>query len=96
MSHDAHGPNDTIVTRFLGITLGVLLMISFVAIAHTMGWHPVVGGLLTGLSGAVLGASGTSVHGPNLAAILGWSGGTNFILGLAMFFGFNPGPWFLG
>lgn len=74
----------------MGITLGILVMLTFVTIGHTMGWHPVVGGLLTGLSGAVMGASGTSVNGANLAAIFGWSGSTNFVLGLAMFLGFNP------
>lgn len=89
MSH-AESPRDTIATRLMGITLGILVMLTLVAIGHTMGWQPVVGGLLTGLSGAVMGASGTSVNGAYLAAILGWSGATNFVLGLAMFLGFNP------
>lgn len=89
MSH-ADTPRDTIATRLLGITLGILVMLTLVTIGHSMGWHPVVGGLLTGLSGAVMGASGTSVHGPYLAAIFGWSGATNFVLGLVMFLGFNP------
>ena len=93
---DAPAPNDTIVSRFLGIALGLILMFAFVAIAHNMGWHPVVGGLLTGLSGAILGASGTSVHGSNMAAIYGWAGGTNFILGLAMFLGLSPDAWLFG
>jgi len=93
---DAVAPNDTIVTRFLGITLAVMLMFTFVAIAHNLGWHPVVGGILTGLSGAVLGASGTSVNGANMAAIYGWAGGTNFILGLAMFLGLSPHTWLFG
>lgn len=86
-----HAPevNDTLATRFLGIALGVGLMVAFVTISNNMGWHSVVGGILTGLSGAVLGAMGTSVHGRNTAAILGWAGGTNFILGLLMFFGLN-------
>ncbi len=86
-----HAPevNDTLATRFLGIALGVGLMFTFVSIASAMHWHPVVGGILTGLSGAILGAMGTSVHGRNTAAILGWAGGVNFILGLLMFFGLN-------
>jgi hypothetical protein len=84
-----HAPdvNDTFATRFLGIVLGVGLMISFVLLANSMGWHQAVGGILTGLSGAILGALGTSVHGRNTAAILGWAGGVNFILGILMFFG---------
>ena len=87
MSHGEPEVNDNIATRFLGIALGVLMMFTFVAIAANMGWHPVVGGLLTGLSGAVLRASGTSVQGPNTAAVLGWGGATNFVLGILMFLG---------
>lgn len=89
MSHAEPQVNDTIATRFLGITLGVALMIAFISIADSMGWHPVVAGILTGLSGAILGATGSSVQGPNTAAVLGWAGGINFILGLLMFVGLN-------
>lgn len=80
----------------MGITLGILVMLTLVTIGHSLEWHPVVAGLLTGLSGAVMGASGTSVNGAYLAAIFGWSGATNFILGLAMFFGFNPQAYIFG
>jgi len=84
---DAPQPKDTIVTRLLGIGLGIVLMITFTQIAAHMGWHPVVGGIMTGLSGAIMGAMGTSFQGPYTTAVLGNAGATNFLLGIALFFG---------
>ena len=86
---EAAQPKDTIITRILGIGLGVILMFTFVQLASTMGWHPVVGGILTGLSGAIMGAMGTSFHGAYTTAVLGNAGATNFILGIALFLGLD-------
>ncbi len=83
--------NNNAATAFLGILLGLLLCIAFVSIAKGMGWHPVVGGILTGASGTVMGAMGTSTVDGNRAAIFGWAGATNFILGLLMFTGLTKG-----
>jgi hypothetical protein len=99
MSHDAahesgHGTvheedhvEDTIATRFLGIVVGILAIAGAVALQRTMGWHPVVSGVITGLLGMVMGALGTSVRGPIRAAVLGWAGGICFFTSIAMFFG---------
>lgn len=95
MLHDAsHQPvqqedrvEDTIATRFLGIILGILLVVSAVSIQHTLGWHPVAGGVVTGLLGMIFGALGTSVRSPMSAAILGWAGAIAFFTSIAMFFG---------
>jgi len=95
MSHEtSHHPaveedrvEDTIATRFLGIILGVLCVVSAVAIQHTMGWHTAAAGVITGLLGMLFGALGTSVRGPMRAAILGWAGGIAFFTSIAMFFG---------
>ena len=77
--------NDNMATRFLGIVIALGLAFAFNQWAVSMHWHPVVGGVLTGLSGVVLGASGSCNEHPNQAAILGWAGGTNFILGIVLF-----------
>ena len=97
MSHDAshdHGAHhevdhveDTLATRGMGIVLGVLIIFTCVSIQKSMGWHPVVGGILTGTAGMVCGAMGTSVRGPITAALLGWSAGLAFFASLAMFLG---------
>ena len=89
---DAPQPKDTTVTRILGVLLAVGLMVIFINVTDMMGWHSVVGGILTGLSGAVMGALGTSVNARYTAAILGNAGVTNFVLGLVMFFIGNKAP----
>jgi hypothetical protein len=83
---DAPQPKDTIVTRLLGVMLGIGLMITFVQLAGAMGWAPVVAGILTGLSGAIMGGMGSSFQGRYITAVLGNAGVTNFALGLVMFF----------
>lgn len=97
MSHDAahdHGAHhevdhveDTLATRVLGIVAGILLVFTCVKIQQSMGWHPVVGGILTGTFGMVCGALGTSVRGPIAAALLGWAGGLAFFTSILMFLG---------
>lgn len=77
--------NDTIITRLFGIALAIGVAYALHALVPVMGWHPIVGGILTGASGVLMGALGTSTPGPTMAAILGWAGGTNFILGLLLF-----------
>lgn len=77
--------HNNAATAFLGVLTGLLICLALVGIASGMGWHPVVGGVLTGFSGAVVGASGSSTPSENRAAILGWAGATNFVLGLVMF-----------
>lgn len=83
--------NTNLATTFLGIVLGVGLCIGFINLAHVMGWHSVTAGILTGLSGTTMGAFGSSTRKPNLAAVFGWAGATNFILGVLMFFGLTKG-----
>ncbi len=97
MSHDAsHGhdhvhetdhADDNLSTRLMGIALGVLVVFTCITIQRSMGWHEVVGGIMTGLSGMVMGALGTSVRIPSGAAILGWAGGIAFFTSIAMFLG---------
>lgn len=99
MSHDAthghdhghaHEPdhvNDTLPTRLMGIAVGVLLIVVAVSIQRAMGWHEVVGGIMTGLLGMLCGALGTSVRRPSGAAILGWAGGIAFFTSILMFLG---------
>ncbi|MCO6466887.1 MAG: hypothetical protein J5I53_09755 [Bradyrhizobiaceae bacterium] len=83
--------NNNAVTAFLGVVLGVIMCIGFVNLAHAMHWHPVVGGVLTGMSGTTMGAFGSSTSKANLASIFGWAGATNFVLGLLMFTGLTKG-----
>ncbi len=83
--------NNNAATAFLGVLFAILICVACVSIAKGMGWHPVVGGILTGASGAFMGAMGTSTVDGNRAAILGWAGATNFILGLVMFTGLTKG-----
>lgn len=78
---------DTVATRLLGIMLGVILIVTAVGIQHAMHWHPVVGGIITGIFGMLFGAGGTSARGPHTAAVLGWAGGIAFFTSIAMFFG---------
>jgi hypothetical protein len=52
-----------------------------------MGWHDVVGGIMTGAMGMLMGALGTSIRRPAGAAILGWAGGIAFFTSIAMFLG---------
>ena len=87
--HTAPSPNDTIATRLLGITLAIILVFVFVNITDSMSWHVAAAGIMTGLSGMIMGASGSSFQGPNTTAILGWAGGVNFALGIALFFGLD-------
>ena len=91
MTNELSAPavNDTIATRLMGISLAVILVFVFVNITDAMAWHVAAGGIMTGLSGAIMGASGSSFQGPNTTAILGWAGATNFALGLALFFGLD-------
>ena len=91
MTNEQHAPavNDNIATRLLGISLALVLMFVFVTIADSMSWHVAAGGIMTGVSGMVMGASGSSFQGPNTAAILGWAGAVNFFLGIAMFWGLD-------
>ncbi len=87
---DSHEPdmhvNNNFVTGFLGVAIALGLAWALTSWSTTMGWHPSVGGVLVGLSGAILGALGSCVERPNAGAILGWAGATNFILGLILFF----------
>ena len=85
--HEVDHVEDNIATRGMGIVLGVLLVFTCVTLQHTMHWHPVVGGILTGFFGMVFGALGTSVRGPMTAAILGWAGGIAFFTSILMFLG---------
>lgn len=85
--HEVDHVEDTIATRAMGIALGILLVFSCVTLQQSMHWHPVVGGILTGLFGMVFGALGTSVRGPMAAAIFGWAGGIAFFTSLLMFLG---------
>ena len=86
MSHsEAPTVNDNVATRFLGIVIALALAFAFNSLAQTLGWHSVTGGVLTGVSGVLLGALGSSVEKPSAAAILGWAGGTNFFLGIVLF-----------
>ncbi len=78
---------DTVATRFIGIVLGVMVIATAVGIQKAMGWHPVSGGIMTGLLGMVLGAGGTSANGGIRAAVLGWAGGIAFFASIAMFLG---------
>lgn len=78
---------DTIATKFLGITLAVMVVTGAVSLQHVMGWHPVAGGIITGLLGMIMGALGTSVRGPMKAAVLGWAGALCFFTSIAMFLG---------
>ncbi len=101
MSHDAthghdhghdhgHEPdhvNDTLPTRLMGIAVGVLVVLVAVSLQRAMGWHDVVGGIITGLLGMFFGALGTSVRRPSGAAILGWAGGIAFFTSILMFLG---------
>lgn len=97
MSHDAshghdhaHEPDhadDNLSTRIIGIAVGVLIIFACVALQRSMGWHDVVGGILTGAMGMLMGALGTSIRRPAGAAILGWAGGIAFFTSLAMFLG---------
>jgi len=86
-AHADHGShvNDNMATRFLGIVLALGIAFGLNSLATSMGWHSVTGGVLTGLSGVLLGATGSCVQKPNTAAIMGWAGGTNFFLGIALF-----------
>ena len=77
--------NDNLATRFLGIVIGLGLAWAFISVVGVMHWHHAVGGVLVGLSGAVMGALGSSVEHKNAAAILGWAGATNFFLGIVLF-----------
>ena len=79
------------ITSFLGVVLALLLCAGLVSTGHALSWHPVVAGILTGLSGAAMGAFGSSTRNANLAGILGVAGFVNFILGLAMFTGLAKG-----
>lgn len=87
---DSHEPdmhvNDNFVTGFLGVVIALGLAWALTSWSSTMSWHPSVGGVLVGLSGAIMGALGSCVERPNAGAILGWAGGTNFFLGLILFF----------
>lgn len=85
--HEATHVNDTLATRLMGIAVGVLVVIAAVSLQRAMGWHDVVGGIITGLLGMFFGALGTSVHRPSGAAILGWAGGIAFFTSIAMFLG---------
>lgn len=83
--------NNNAITAFLGLVLAVLLCVGFSNLAHSMHWHPVVAGILTGLSGTTMGAFGSSTSKGSLAAIFGWAGATNFVLGILMFTGLLRG-----
>lgn len=97
MSHDAshghdhvHEPDhaeDTVATRLMGIAIGILTIFVCISIQRAMGWHEVVGGILTGTFGMIFGALGTSIRRPSGAAILGWAGGIAFFTSILMFFG---------
>ncbi|MBC8124245.1 MAG: hypothetical protein H7X70_00800 [Candidatus Kapabacteria bacterium] len=85
--HEVDIVEDTIATRFLGIVAGILVVVAAVSIQKLMGWHPISGGVMTGVFGMILGALGTSVRGPIRAAVLGWAGGIAFFMSIAMFVG---------
>lgn len=91
-THDQHTEhhdevNDSIVTRFLGICIGIGLVAMFISFHYSMGWAWHVVSIASGLVGAVMGAAGTSVYGRNNAAILAYAGVTAFICGFLLFFG---------
>ncbi len=86
-AHDVDHVEDTVATRFIGILVGLGIIVVAVSIQKAMGWHPVVGGIMTGLFGMLFGAGGTSARGPIRAAIMGWAGGIAFFASIAMFLG---------
>jgi hypothetical protein len=77
--------NNTAATAFLGVLLALIACTGCISLANAMHWHVVVGGFLTGLSGVLMGALGTSTVDGNRAAVLGWAGAVNFFLGLILF-----------
>ena len=89
MSHDAHTPEviDTLATRFLGITAGLIVFAGIYGLCATMGWHQAVCSVLAGVFGVVFGAGGTSAYGGARASIFAYIGVINFVLGLAIFLG---------
>lgn len=83
-----HGDvNDSLVTRFLGICIGIGLVATIISLHYAWGWHWAAVSCICGALGAVLGAMGTAVHGRNNAAILAYVGITSFISGFLMFTG---------
>ena len=89
MSHDTHAAEvqDTLATRILGIALGFILFAGIYAFTTAKGWPPAVCSVLSGVAGVTFGAGGTSAHGGARAAIMGYIGAINFIMGLAIFLG---------
>ncbi len=81
------GVNDTLVTRFLGICIGIGLVAAIVSMHYVRDWHWAASSVACGVLGAVLGALGTSVNGRNTAAILAYAGITTFIGGFLLFTG---------
>jgi hypothetical protein len=94
MEHNTHsGPvrsdhvEESAATRVLGILIGIGIVGVSIVLQRTMGWPPVVGGIITGLLAVLVGGSGTSVFSPQLASVYGWAGGVAFFTSIAMFFG---------
>ncbi|MDZ4744890.1 MAG: hypothetical protein SGJ05_02685 [bacterium] len=87
-STEDHGRvNDTLITRFLGICIGIGIAAAILSLHYVLGWHWAACSCICGAVGATMGAMGTSVHGPNNAAILAYSGITVFIAGFLTFLG---------
>ncbi|MBU3741844.1 MAG: hypothetical protein FGM24_06110 [Candidatus Kapabacteria bacterium] len=89
MSHDAHAHevHDTLATRLLGITAGIMVFGAVYALSTSMGWHQAACSVLSGVMGVVFGAGGTSAYGGARAAVFAYIGVVNFVMGLAIFFG---------
>lgn len=89
MSHDTHAAEvqDTLATRLLGIGMGIILFAGIRALTASMGWEPAVCSVLSGIAGVVFGAGGTASNGGARAAIMGYMGAVNFVMGLAIFLG---------
>lgn len=97
MAHDtahAHGHNvqptdvnDNLATRILGILGGLIIIAALVSITKAMHWHPAACSAMCGVLGMVMGASGTSVYAPSMAAWLAYAGVTVFVFGLLVFTG---------
>lgn len=87
-STEDHGSvNDTFVTRFLGICIGLGLSAGIISMHYVRDWHWAACSITCGVLGATLGALGTSVYGRNNAAVLAYAGITTFIAGFLLFTG---------
>ena len=86
-TEDHGGVNDNLVTRFLGICIGLGVVAALVSTHYMWGWSWAAVSCTSGTLGAILGALGSSVQGPNNASILAYTGVVTFLGGFLMFTG---------